>query len=239
MENTVTTSRGRSKPAFVAPLGHTLGLLGILLLMLLGGLLQQRRGHPGGGIVGEHRGVVPLYLTLLGLEYGLLRYVMMGFRRRGTRLRDVIGGEWTDWRRVAIDVAIAVAFWFLWREMGAFVKHALGPDAAKSIDVLLPRGGIEIGLWVAVSAAAGFCEEVVYRGYLQRQLLALTGSAPAAVLGQAVLFGISHGYQGAKAMITITIYGALFGLLALWRLSLRPGMLAHAWTDIFSGILRQ
>src|SRR4029077_16403814 len=122
-------------------------------------------------------GVVPLYLTLLGLEYGLLRYVMVGLRRRGTRLGDPVGGQWTDWRRVAIDVAIAAAIWFLWMEVGAFVKHALGPDTAKSIDVLLPRGGVEIGLWVALSAAAGFCEEVVYRGYLQRQLLALTGSA--------------------------------------------------------------
>ncbi len=38
-------------------------------------------------------------------------------------------------------------------------------------------------------------------------------------------------------MITITVYGALFGLLAWWRRSLRPGMIAHAWTDIFSGVI--
>ena len=33
------------------------------------------------------------------------------------------------------------------------------------------------------------------------------------------------------------IYGALFTLLALWRKSLRPGMIAHAWTDIVGGLL--
>jgi len=30
--------------------------------------------------------------------------------------------------------------------------------------------------------------------------------------------------------------GALFGALAVWRRSLKPGMILHAWTDVFSGI---
>jgi hypothetical protein len=38
-------------------------------------------------------------------------------------------------------------------------------------------------------------------------------------------------------MVVISVSGALFGLLALWRDSLRPGMVAHAWADIFGGII--
>jgi hypothetical protein len=53
---------------------------------------------------------------------------------------------------------------------------------------------------------------------------------------QAALFGISHGYQGIEACAKIAIFGAMFGLLAIWRNSLRPGMMAHAWSDILSGI---
>jgi len=53
---------------------------------------------------------------------------------------------------------------------------------------------------------------------------------------QAVLFGISHGYQGIEASVKIAVIGALYGLLALWRGSLRPGMMAHAGSDILSGI---
>jgi hypothetical protein len=49
---------------------------------------------------------------------------------------------------------------------------------------------------------------------------------------------ISHGYQGLEACVKIAIYGTLFGLLALWRGSLRPGMMAHAGSDIMSGIFR-
>jgi hypothetical protein len=38
-------------------------------------------------------------------------------------------------------------------------------------------------------------------------------------------------------MIAITAYGALFCVLVFARNSLRPGMIAHVWHDIFSGIV--
>jgi hypothetical protein len=76
-----------------------------------------------------------------------------------------------------------------------------------------------------VAVSAGFCEELVFRGYFQRQFLALTGSAGAAVALQALVFGVGHSYEGAWAVAKITAYGILFGLLAAWRRSLRPGML--------------
>jgi hypothetical protein len=44
-------------------------------------------------------------------------------------------------------------------------------------------------------------------------------------------------YQGVKGVITISIYGARFGILAVVRKSLRPGMMQHAGQDIFSGIV--
>jgi membrane protease YdiL (CAAX protease family) len=51
---------------------------------------------------------------------------------------------------------------------------------------------------------------------------------------QALLFGVSHGYQGLSSTVKITIYGGLFGLLAVWRRSLRPGIAAHVLTDILA-----
>src|SRR5580693_7215237 len=84
--------------------------------------------------------------------------------------------------------------------------------------------------WAAVTA--GFCEELVFRGYLQRQGLALTGSVALAVLTQGVLFGVAHWYQGVKMVIVITALGIVFGIFANWRKSLRPVMIAHALADI-------
>jgi membrane protease YdiL (CAAX protease family) len=83
-----------------------------------------------------------------------------------------------------------------------------------------------------MSMTAGFCEELVFRGYFQKQFLALTRSAAFAVLAQAVLFGICHWYQGVKQVILISALGALYGILAQWRKSLRPGMISHAWSDV-------
>jgi len=88
-----------------------------------------------------------------------------------------------------------------------------------------------------LSVTAGFCEEVAFRGYLQRQFLALTGMAPLAVVGQAIVFGSVHLYQGVKGAITITVYGALFGVLAIVRNSLRPGIIQHAAQDTFAGVV--
>ncbi|MBZ5510084.1 MAG: CPBP family intramembrane metalloprotease [Acidobacteriia bacterium] len=87
-----------------------------------------------------------------------------------------------------------------------------------------------------LSATAGFCEEIMFRGYLQKQFLAATRSTAAAIVLQAVIFGIAHAYQGGRRIILIAVYGALFGMLAAWRKSLRPGMIQHTLQDSVSGI---
>lgn len=148
-----------------------------------------------------------------------------------------MSGHWSRLGDVGRDLVIAALFWGVFEATAWLMHFLLGPDTARSISVLLPQGAPEIALWVLVSASAGFCEEAVFRGYLQRQFHAFSRSALVAVLAQAVVFGISHGYQGGRQVVTITVLGLLYGLLAWWCRSLRPGMMAHAWTDVFSGIL--
>ena len=106
----------------------------------------------------------------------------------------------------------------------------------KEVIAFLPRDPLEVAVWIALSLTAGFCEEAIFRGYLQAQFRALTGSAFVAVVLQAVIFGVSHGYQGLRNVMVITVYGTVFGALAVWRKSLKPGMILHAWTDVFGGI---
>jgi membrane protease YdiL (CAAX protease family) len=113
----------------------------------------------------------------------------------------------------------------------------LGSSNTANVTAMLPRNSVQIVLWCMVSCTAGFCEEVLYRGYLQHQFAAWTGSAPAAITTQAVIFGASHGYQGTKQMVIISVLGALYGILAHWRRTLAPGMIAHASSDIYGGWL--
>jgi uncharacterized protein len=38
-------------------------------------------------------------------------------------------------------------------------------------------------------------------------------------------------------MLLIGVYGIMFGVLAHFRRSLRPGMMAHAFHDTFTGVM--
>jgi membrane protease YdiL (CAAX protease family) len=87
-----------------------------------------------------------------------------------------------------------------------------------------------------LSLSAGICEEIVFRGYLQRQLAAISGSISLAILGQAIAFGVAHGYEGVGAVIRIMVYGLAIGILAQWRGNIRAGVLAHAAWNILDGL---
>jgi len=105
------------------------------------------------------------------------------------------------------------------------------------MDFILPHAGVEIALWIALSITAGICEETIFRGYLQRQFIALTKNVPTGIFLSAAAFGLAHAYQGSRMVILIGLYGAMFGILAHWRGSVRPGMIAHAWQDSLNGVL--
>ena len=110
-------------------------------------------------------------------------------------------------------------------------------EGRRTQSLMGPHGAIEAALWLLLSASAGFCEEFVYRGYLQRQLIALTRNPAAGIALSALIFGFGHLYQGVRSVVVISVFGALFGLLAHFSRSLRPGMIAHAAQDIFAGLM--
>jgi len=235
--NAISETAPAAERRLIAPIWHTALLIAILMGLAAYGAYAQRHAPAGDQLVPRTGSALPLYLSLIGAQWLLLRLVTAtGLRRTGTRLRDLLGERWGSWKDVARDVAIALVAWAAWGGLEVVAGKFLGTDSAKDISALLPRDPLEIAVWVLLSMTAGFCEETIFRGYLQQQFLALTGSAWLAVLIQGVIFGVSHGYQGLRNVITITIFGFLFGTLALWRKSLKPGMILHAWTDIFSGI---
>jgi membrane protease YdiL (CAAX protease family) len=141
--------------------------------------------------------------------------------------------------RVRVAAWIAIIFWLV--VVAYLVSTGLvfgkNPGSLDAMKAMSPRSAVEIVLWVALSVSAGFCEELVFRGYLQRQFYALTGMAPAAVICQALVFGAAHLYQGVQGAAVIAGYGALFGILAASRNSLRPGMIQHGAQDTFTGLL--
>jgi membrane protease YdiL (CAAX protease family) len=224
-------------PRLIAPPLHSVLLVALFLGLAVGGAFFQRHAHSQPQMLQRHPEVVPLYLSLIAMEWGLVVYVWRGgLRKTGTKLRELVGGKWADAKDVLVDCGLAIGVWVVWMLVQTAWVLWLGPEHAASIQTYLPQRALEIVLWIGVSISAGFCEELVFRGYFQRQFETFARSRWIALFLQAMLFGIAHGYQGVEACVKIACFGLLYGLLALWRKSLRPGMLAHAGSDILSGI---
>jgi hypothetical protein len=183
------------------------------------------------------------YLFTIGFELFLLVLVAAGLWLKKRRLRDLIGGKWNSPEDFLIDLGIAVGFWIVSAAILLGLAYLLGQASAAQVNEmkqrlggLIPQNGLELTIWVSLSIIAGFVEEIIFRGYLQQQMGLLTGNVYVGLIVSALIFGGGHGYEGTRNMFRIFVFGGLFGMLALWRKSLRPGMIAHAWQDGLAGV---
>ncbi|HEX4001988.1 MAG TPA: type II CAAX endopeptidase family protein [Candidatus Acidoferrales bacterium] len=218
----------------VAPVWHTalfvILLLGIAFLQAMPRFAQREAHLPSR---------IPLYIQTLIFEFFLLGYVWFGAWLRGVTLRNLIGGRWNRFWDFCVDVGVAFLFWLVVLVVVGGLSYLLHFNGNEAASFLLPQTAPEMILWVVVATSAGFCEELIFRGYLQRQCLALTQNVAAAVILQGLIFGAAHAYQGARGVIVISAYGMIFGALAAMRKSLRPGMMQHVAEDTISGFARQ
>lgn len=228
--SSVTMPRVDSSQSAIAPAWHTVA---VLLVVLGVSLLGARIELPA--IFGSR---VSRYLTAMFVEWATVALIWWGLSRRGIRLSDLIGGSWARrihvLRDLGIGIAFVVIFGFGLTQVLSYLLKAVQPPTVRA---LMPQTPVEMILWVLLALTGGFCEEVIFRGYLQRQFSALTRSLVGGIVLQAIAFGLSHGYQGWRLMSVIAVYGACFGWLAHWRRSLRPGILGHAFQDTTVGLL--
>lgn len=222
----------RPRLFLLAPWWHTAILVIVLLTVSING---TRASQP---VVGEHK--LGQYLWTMGLEWSLVAYIWIGIRKR-VSLGELVGGRWAKPEDFFLDVVYAAVFWVAAMFVLGVAAKLMHLDQVgkiesmrKQISFLAPGTNLELAVWFGLSWTAGFCEEIIFRGYLQRQL-AIGGSALTGIVLSAMVFGASHGYEGPARMFLIAIYGLMFGLLAWRRKSLRPGMIAHAWHDSLSG----
>jgi uncharacterized protein len=212
----------------IAPAWHTV----LLILVLIGfSLLGARSGQR----MMRHGRVVP-YLFTTAFEWIVVAYIAWGVKRRGLRLADILGEFSPRPRAVLRDVGIAAGFLVVAQVVLGLIGHLLKSAPNEAIRAMLPQTALEMATWVLLSFTAGVCEEIMFRGYFLRQFTAWTGAAGGIIL-QGILFGFGHGYQGWKLMTVIAVYGMMFGLLARWRRSVRPGMFAHFTQDAAGGLL--
>lgn len=215
----------------IAPLWHLLCVF--LLLAAWAGLSLLHPGHHASDKLSPR---LFGYLIVLLIEWVLFAFIWLGLRLQGVPFVTLFGNVSLKLRRILLDLGIAVLFLIVANLVLALLTsllHAVTPAAVKR---LLPQTPAEIAVYLLVALTAGICEETIFRGYLQRQFTAYTRSARLGALIQGIIFGLAHVYQGWKMVIIIAVYGCLFGALALWRRSLRPGIIAHILQDSISGL---
>jgi len=229
--------RHSPRNSLVAPLWHTAVVVGVIVVI---SALGTGRQH----VISSSRARLAQYIFTLCWEWAMLAFCLWGTRKAGVSFRQLVGGRWQEIEDVLVDLVTAFVFWVIAMIALSLMARALHlgdgsrlDDVRRQLGFLVPRGTREVILWVALSITAGFCEEVVFRGYLQRQFGALTGSSLVGILASALVFGMAHGYEGGRRMLLIGIFGVMFGLLAHFRRSLRPGMMAHAFHDTLTGLL--
>jgi membrane protease YdiL (CAAX protease family) len=228
------------KPALIAPVWHTLL---ITALILANSFVASSKV----GAVQSQGSRLLLYGGTFITQLVLFLLVWFGIWLRKVRMRDLIGGKWKTVEAFLLDVGIALGFWFVAILLLGALRVALGlidlHNPQKSVDDIVrllgpmaPHTYLEAGFFVLLSVCAGLFEEIIFRGYLQRQFGALGRHAVVGIVVSAAIFGLGHGYQGARNMVVIAVFGVLFGILAHIRKSLRPGMMTHAFQDSIAGI---
>jgi uncharacterized protein len=221
----VASQSEESLSAPIAPVWHTAVLLIVLLMISAGSKI-----FPGLGAGFRARGHLLGYTVMICIEWATLVLVWCGIRSRMT-MAELIGGTWPRFSSMLRDLGIAVGYLVIANLILIVAAHLLQAKPTEAMKRLLPHGRTEIALWLLLSLSAGICEEIVFRGYLLRQFTAFSRNRTLGIVAQALLFGAAHGYQGWKYMLVIAVYGCLFGSLASWRRSLRPGMIAHFLQD--------
>jgi membrane protease YdiL (CAAX protease family) len=230
------------KPAPIAPWWHTLILVALILAnSLLGSSKVQSVGSAG------HGSRLLLYASTFITQSVLIIIVWFGIRSRKVSMRDLIGGRWSRVEDFLIDLGLAALFLFTSLILLFALRVALGlidlhnmqksqDEAMRALGSIAPHTYLEAGFFVLLSIIAGLFEEIIFRGYLQKQFHAFARSAVLGIVLSGIVFGLAHGYQGWRNMIVIAVFGMFFGILAYFRKSLRPGMIAHACQDSFAGI---
>ncbi len=138
-----------------------------------------------------------------------------------------------------------VFFWSVVASLAVFLlqlafllgRLRLGIRETSLLGQLLPRTGTERMVFGFLSLAAGFGEEIAFRGFAIPGLVLLTGSPWWAALISSVAFGVLHGYQGWLGVARTGAMGFVLAAVFILSGSLWPGIVAHIALDLISGLI--
>jgi hypothetical protein len=158
----------------------------------------------------------------------LVAFAALAWRlhRQGMSLRALGLGTRTNWRGVALGLAVAAAYSAI-----TALNPAVGSHLAQFIPLKL--------LAIVAALVAGLVEETIFRGYVMTSLSTLRRGPVTQVVVSGAIFAIAHFYGFVSPVALLVTFGSTFLLgvgLALTYLvgnrSLTPAIISHALVDL-------
>ena len=151
-----------------------------------------------------------------------------------------LGWKWPDINIFVIVSITAVMIFYLGDVLyGMISKNKIQQIEAMSFVVPLNKNDYKHYIFLAF--AAGICEEIVFRGFLVNYLFQLENyiyyAQYIAITIPAVVFAVSHLYQGLWAVFKIFIVALLFGVIFWYSKSLLIVVILHVMVDLISGLV--
>jgi membrane protease YdiL (CAAX protease family) len=180
------------------------------------------------------RAVLRFCSVVTGFLWTCFAIALVGIRRRGKiTWRELVGAEWGSGKAVLGNLVAALGALLTMAVIGNISNALLGPlqhDSA-AFHLTVAQNAVEAFAFLGAALSAGFVEEFVFRGYIQRQFQTLSGNTVVACALQLTIFTLGHFYQGWTRLIPVFLIGVVLTVVALWRRTLLPGMVAHGLGD--------
>ncbi len=140
---------------------------------------------------------------------------------------------------VKIFCSILIVFYLSDLILGFFnIKYL--ESRLEDLHFIIPLNWQEFRSYIFLAVSAGICEEIIFRGFLITYFSHFLAEVPygqyVAILIPALVFSVSHIYQGWWAVLKILILALLFGYIFIFSESLIAVIIIHIMIDIFSGI---
>jgi membrane protease YdiL (CAAX protease family) len=152
----------------LAPRWHTALIVSLIVLVAIAGTIMQMRGQLDDITPPPNSRIPLLYLPSIAISWALAFYCFRIGRKKSV-LSELIGRKWTSARVALIDIVIGLSFLVFIDASETLYAHVAHVVPNPALAQILPQSLAEKLVWVLFAFSAGFCEEVVYRGYMRTQ----------------------------------------------------------------------
>jgi membrane protease YdiL (CAAX protease family) len=139
---------------------------------------------------------------------------------------------------LALLLGIGLSIYLLRRNPRAMEAMQRNLEASA---LFLPSTPTERKWFAAMAITAGICEELLYRGFLMRYMIANFPGLNWIVMGliSGVVYGLSRAYQGWRGISQAALTGFSFAIVYVLSGSLLPAMVFHALAELRNLLLWQ